>query len=71
MNCERCGLAPHSEAHEAWHVQNHRASSSDTFTCDKCFAEVRFDSRAAHRWWHVGLAEIAAVLERRSSEPSG
>jgi hypothetical protein len=43
------------------------APLSSTFTCDKCFAEVKDANRRGHSWWHAGLQELGHVVSRNAS----
>lgn len=61
--CEQCA-APAADVEIPRARDARRLGEIQTFTCDLCFAEVRLDCRAAHRWWHTGLAELVAQLER-------
>jgi hypothetical protein len=65
MMCDGCGAAlVDAELHRAFHERLDAHAADETFTCTQCFAEVKESARAAHRWWHVGMAELLRALQR-------
>lgn len=37
-----------------------------TYTCDRCFAEVKQSNQRGHAWWHAGLQELVHAVDRIS-----
>ena len=38
-----------------------------TYTCDRCFAEVKQSNQRGHAWWHAGMQELVHAVERVST----
>ncbi|GAB3764920.1 hypothetical protein FB382_000814 [Nocardioides ginsengisegetis] len=70
MTCDLCGLTPTDEVqHRQWHgdltaSQRLGAAARGTYTCDRCFAQVKRAHRDAHTHWHAVLIELARAVDR-------